>query len=48
MDAEASTPAVRTSSEKRSAQPLDYDSLSIEELARLQGIKPVRSVADMA
>ena len=40
--------AVSTSSEKRPADPPDYDSLSIEELARLQGVKPVKSVADMA
>jgi hypothetical protein len=40
--------AVSTSSEKRPAEPPDYDSLSIEELARLQGVKPVKSVADMA
>ncbi len=26
----------------------DYDSLSIEDLARLQGVKPVTSLEDMA
>jgi hypothetical protein len=40
--------AVSTNSEKRSAEPPDYDSLSIEELARLQGVEPAKSVADMA
>lgn len=40
--------AVSTSSEGRPVEPVDYDSLSIEELARLQGVKPVKSVADMA
>jgi hypothetical protein len=40
--------AVSTSSDGRPVEPLDYDSLSIEELARLQGVKPVKSVEDMA
>ncbi len=40
--------AVSTSSDGRPVEPPDYDSLSIEELARLQGVKPVKSVEDMA
>lgn len=40
--------AVSTSSEKRPAEPLDFDSLSIEELARLQGVTPVRSLDELA
>ena len=38
-----------TSDASRPVGPLDYyDSLSIEELARLQGVKPVKSVEDLA
>jgi hypothetical protein len=40
--------AVSRSSEKRPVKPLDYDSLSIEELARLQGVKPVQSLDELA
>lgn len=40
--------AVSTNSAGRPVEPLDYDSLSIGDLARLQGVMPVRSVADMA
>jgi hypothetical protein len=40
--------AVSTSSEGRPVEPLDYDSLSIEELARLQGVKPVQSLDELA
>ena len=31
-----------------SIQPPDHDTLSIAELARIQGVRPVASVADMA
>jgi hypothetical protein len=40
--------AVSTSSEGRPVEPPYYDSLSIEELARLQGVKPVRSLDELA
>ena len=40
--------AVSTSSAGRPVEPLDYDSLSVEELARLQGVTRVRSVDDLA
>jgi hypothetical protein len=39
---------VSSTSEGRPAEPLDYDSLSLAELARLQGVRPVRSVDELA
>jgi hypothetical protein len=40
--------AVSSSSEGRPVEPPDYDSLSTAELARLQGVRPVRSVDELA
>ena len=40
--------AVSASSEGRPVDPPDYDSLSVEELARLQGVRPVRSLDQLS
>jgi uncharacterized protein (DUF2384 family) len=40
--------AVSTSSEGRTVDPVDYDSFSVEELARLQGVRPVASLDELA
>ncbi len=39
---------VSTSSDGRPVEPLTYDSLSVAELARLQGVRPVRSLDELA
>ena len=40
--------ALSNSSEGRPVEPLAYDSLSLAELARLQDVRPVRSVDELA
>lgn len=40
--------AVSTTSEGRPVEPLDYDAQSVAELVRLQGVRPVRSVDELA
>ena len=40
--------AVSTSSQGRPVESLDYDSLSVEELAQLQGVRPVQSLDELA
>jgi hypothetical protein len=40
--------AVTTNDAEYSHEPLDDDELSLDELARRQGVRPVRNVHDMA
>jgi hypothetical protein len=37
-----------TTTDEQPEQPLDYDALTIEELARRQGVRPIASLDELA